>query len=80
MYQVSFCRNSSDEQKKVIDTIKEEISIMSKVQHPNLTRCLGVTRHAGHFNIFLEWMAGSKQYIFNFVQGYLRMSVSEKNT
>ncbi|XP_028404543.1 mitogen-activated protein kinase kinase kinase 1-like isoform X3 [Dendronephthya gigantea] len=56
--QVSFCRNSSDEQQKVTDTIMEEISIMSKVQHPNLTTCLGVTRHAGHFNIFLEWMAG----------------------
>ena len=42
----------------------EEISIMSKVQHPNLTTCLGVTRHAGHFNIFLEWMAGWLNTIF----------------
>ena len=71
--QVSFCRNSSDEQQKVIDTIMEEISIMSKVQHPNLTRCLGVTRHAGHFNIFLEWMAGQelKMYFLNYPTFFL---------
>ncbi|XP_032232180.2 mitogen-activated protein kinase kinase kinase 1 isoform X2 [Nematostella vectensis] len=56
--QVSFCRNSKSEQDKVCQTIMDEIAILARLKHPHLIKCLGATRHTGHFNIFLEWMAG----------------------
>lgn len=56
--QVSFCRNSKSEQEKVCQSIMDEITLLGKLQHPHLIKCLGATKHAGHFNIFLEWMAG----------------------
>ncbi|EDO27976.1 predicted protein, partial [Nematostella vectensis] len=55
---VSFCRNSKSEQDKVCQTIMDEIAILARLKHPHLIKCLGATRHTGHFNIFLEWMAG----------------------
>ena len=58
IYQVSFCRNSTEEQDKVRNTIEDEISLLGKLQHPHLIKCLGATKHTGHFNIFLEWMPG----------------------
>lgn len=56
--QVSFCRNSTEEQNKVTQTIEDEISLLGRLQHPHLIKCLGATKHTGHFNIFLEWMPG----------------------
>ncbi|XP_046841347.1 mitogen-activated protein kinase kinase kinase 1-like isoform X2 [Xenia sp. Carnegie-2017] len=74
--QVSFYRNSSNEQQKVTDVILEEIEILSKVHHPNITKCLGVTRHAGHFNIFLEWMAGGSLAKLLSIHGHLEEKVA----
>jgi len=56
--QVSFCRNSTEEQDKVTHTIEDEISLLGRLQHPHLIKCLGATKHTAHFNIFLEWMPG----------------------
>ncbi|KAL9951014.1 hypothetical protein ACROYT_G043600 [Oculina patagonica] len=56
--QVSFCRNSTEEQTKVTQTIQDEIFLLGRLQHPHLIKCLGATKHTGHFNIFLEWMPG----------------------
>ena len=58
--QVSFCRNSTEEQDKVTQTIEDEISLLGRLQHPHLIKCLGATKHTAHFNIFLEWMPGTK--------------------
>ena len=55
---MSFCRNSTEEQDKVTCTIEDEITILGRLQHPHLIKCLGATKHTGHFNIFLEWMPG----------------------
>ncbi|XP_013775829.1 mitogen-activated protein kinase kinase kinase 1-like [Limulus polyphemus] len=56
--QVSFCRNSDEEQEKVMDAISEEIVLMAKLDHPNVLRILGATQQSGHYNVFIEWMAG----------------------
>ncbi|KAH3695504.1 hypothetical protein DPMN_082964 [Dreissena polymorpha] len=56
--QISFCRNYKSEQDKVIETITEEIHMMSKLSHPNIVRLLGATRQGCHFNMFVEWMPG----------------------
>ncbi|XP_071952558.1 mitogen-activated protein kinase kinase kinase 1-like isoform X2 [Antedon mediterranea] len=56
--QVSFIRNTVPEQDKVVDTLIEEISLLSKLDHPNIVRLLGATKHNGHFNMFTEWMPG----------------------
>ncbi|RMX49549.1 hypothetical protein pdam_00017438 [Pocillopora damicornis] len=66
--QVSFCRNSVEDQTKVTQTIEDEISLLGRLQHPHLIKCLGATKHAGHFNIFLEWMAGGS--ITNLLKKY----------
>ncbi|XP_033738127.1 mitogen-activated protein kinase kinase kinase 1-like isoform X2 [Pecten maximus] len=58
--QISFCRNTPEEQEKVVDTITEEIHMMTKLNHPNIVRILGATKQGCHFNMFVEWMpAGS---------------------
>ncbi|XP_062600728.1 mitogen-activated protein kinase kinase kinase 1-like [Saccostrea cucullata] len=56
--QVSFCRNSRSEQESVVETITEEIIMMTKLNHPNVVRIMGATRHGCHFNMFVEWMPG----------------------
>ncbi|CAG0887474.1 unnamed protein product [Darwinula stevensoni] len=56
--QVSFCRNSDEEQEKVESGILEEIELMVSLSHPNIVRFLGVTKEGCHFNVFSEWMAG----------------------
>lgn len=57
-FQVSFCRNSRSEQEIVVETITEEIIMMTKLNHPNVVRIMGATRHGCHFNMFVEWMPG----------------------
>ncbi|CAM1293500.1 Uncharacterised protein g754 [Pycnogonum litorale] len=56
--QASFCRNTDEEQEKVMATIKEEIIMMAKLDHLNIVRILGATQQAEHFNMFFEWMSG----------------------
>uniref|UniRef100_A0A1B6BZG6 Mitogen-activated protein kinase kinase kinase n=1 Tax=Clastoptera arizonana TaxID=38151 RepID=A0A1B6BZG6_9HEMI len=56
--QVSFCRNSSEEQSSVEANIEEEMAMMSTLNHPNIVRLLGATKQGKHFNMFVEWMAG----------------------
>ncbi|XP_041357748.1 mitogen-activated protein kinase kinase kinase 1-like [Gigantopelta aegis] len=56
--QISFCRNSPSEQESVIDAIKEEVQMMSRLNHPNIVRIFGATKQGCHFNMFVEWMPG----------------------
>ncbi|XP_049782543.1 mitogen-activated protein kinase kinase kinase 1-like isoform X2 [Schistocerca cancellata] len=56
--QVSFLRNSQQEQERVESEIWKEIVMLSKLHHPNVLHILGATKQNGHFNIFVEWMAG----------------------
>ncbi|KAL5017291.1 hypothetical protein ScPMuIL_006880 [Solemya velum] len=58
MVLISYCRNSKTEQEKVIETIREEVQMMSKLNHPNVVRILGATQQGCHFNMFVEWMPG----------------------
>ena len=32
--------------------------MLGRLRHPNVVRCLGAVHVQGHFNIFVEWMAG----------------------
>ena len=57
--QISFCRNSEDEQRKVCEAVQTEIEMMGKLSHPNVVRCMGATQHANHFFMFVEWMPGT---------------------
>ncbi|XP_071799794.1 mitogen-activated protein kinase kinase kinase 1-like [Asterias amurensis] len=56
--QVSFIRNKNCDQEKVVSSLMREIKLMKELDHPNIVRLLGATRHNGHFNVFVEWMAG----------------------
>lgn len=38
--------------------LREEVAMMGRLRHPNVVRCLGAVHVQGHFNIFVEWMAG----------------------
>ena len=55
---VSYIRNTPSEQEEEQKRLVKEVSLMAKLQHPNIVRCLGATQQPGCFNIFLEWMAG----------------------
>ena len=55
---MSYCRNTSDEEEKELKRLKEEVAMLGRLRHPNIVRCLGATQVPGHFNIFVEWMAG----------------------
>ena len=56
--QVSFYRNTTREQDKVTESLMREIKLLVELDHPNIVRLLGATQHNGHYNIFVEWMAG----------------------
>ncbi|XP_057298796.1 mitogen-activated protein kinase kinase kinase 1-like isoform X2 [Hydractinia symbiolongicarpus] len=56
--QISFCRNTEEEQIKVHEVVLEEIALMHRLKHPHIVACLGATQHNGHYNLFLELMAG----------------------
>ena len=55
---VSYIRNTPSEEEEEQKRLIKEVSMMAKLQHPNIVRCLGATQQPGCFNIFLEWMAG----------------------
>uniref|UniRef100_A0A0L8FTJ8 Protein kinase domain-containing protein n=2 Tax=Octopus bimaculoides TaxID=37653 RepID=A0A0L8FTJ8_OCTBM len=56
--QISFCRNTEEEQEKVIQDVTEEIHMIAALNHPNVVRIMGATRQGCHFNMFVEWMPG----------------------
>ncbi|XP_043544964.1 mitogen-activated protein kinase kinase kinase 1 isoform X1 [Chiloscyllium plagiosum] len=56
--QVTYVRNTSTEQEEVVQTLREEIRMMSRLNHPNIIRMLGATCEKSNYNLFVEWMAG----------------------
>ena len=56
--QISFCRNSEEEQDKVEQLIREEVLLISGLQHPHVVRMYGAIQEGSHINVFVEWMAG----------------------
>ena len=50
------------EQEEVMETVVEEIIMMSRLNQPNIVRILGATRQGLHFFMFLEWMPGQLKY------------------
>ena len=57
--QVSYCRNTASEEEKEMKRLREEVAMMGRLHHRNVVRCLGAVHVQGHFNIFVEWMAGT---------------------
>ncbi|XP_076875818.1 LOW QUALITY PROTEIN: mitogen-activated protein kinase kinase kinase 1 [Brachyhypopomus gauderio] len=56
--QVTYVRNTSSEQEEVVEALREEIRMMSNLNHPNIIRMLGATCEKNNYNLFVEWMAG----------------------
>uniref|UniRef100_A0A8C3JCC0 Mitogen-activated protein kinase kinase kinase 1 n=2 Tax=Calidris pygmaea TaxID=425635 RepID=A0A8C3JCC0_9CHAR len=56
--QVTYVRNTSTEQEEVVEALREEIRMMSHLNHPNIIRMLGATCEKSNYNLFIEWMAG----------------------
>ncbi|KAM6111493.1 mitogen-activated protein kinase kinase kinase 1-like [Phoenicopterus ruber ruber] len=56
--QVTYVRNTSSEQEEVVEALREEIRMMSHLNHPNIIRMLGATCEKNNYNLFIEWMAG----------------------
>ncbi|GCB64220.1 hypothetical protein scyTo_0011722 [Scyliorhinus torazame] len=56
--QVTYVRNTSTEQEEVVHTLREEIRMMARLNHPNIIRMLGATCEKSNYNLFVEWMAG----------------------
>jgi len=56
--QISFCRNSEEEQEKVERLVREEVTLMSRLHHPNILRMYGAIQEGSHINVFEEWMGG----------------------
>lgn len=61
-FQISFVRNTKEEQDKVHQVVLEEIALLHKLKHQNIVACLGATQHEAHYNLFMELMSG--QWIF----------------
>ncbi|GAB0209854.1 mitogen-activated protein kinase kinase kinase 1 [Grus japonensis] len=55
---VTYVRNTSSEQEEVVEALREEIRMMSHLNHPNIIRMLGATCEKSNYNLFIEWMAG----------------------
>ncbi|EDV22347.1 uncharacterized protein TRIADDRAFT_28738, partial [Trichoplax adhaerens] len=45
-------------QQQVYESLIKEISLLNRLNHPNIVRCYGATVQDSHFNIFAEWLAG----------------------
>lgn len=58
--QVTYVRNTSSEQEEVVEALREEIRMMSHLNHPNIIRMLGATCEKSNYNLFIEWMAGKQ--------------------
>ncbi|KAJ8778481.1 hypothetical protein J1605_013668 [Eschrichtius robustus] len=61
--QVTYVRNTSSEQEEVVEALREEIRMMSHLNHPNIIRMLGATCEKSNYNLFIEWMAGANLLI-----------------
>lgn len=55
---MTYVRNTSSEQEEVVEALREEIRMMSHLNHPNIIRMLGATCEKNNYNLFVEWMAG----------------------
>lgn len=55
---MTYVRNTSSEQEEVVEALREEIRMMSHLNHPNIIRMLGATCEKSSYNLFIEWMAG----------------------
>lgn len=53
---------NNDNMTEKIKALEQEIEILSPLQHKNIVRYLGATRDSQHFNIFLEYEAGTMLY------------------
>lgn len=42
----------------VLGLVREEVELMSNLEHPHILRMFGATFHQNHVNVFVEWMAG----------------------
>lgn len=42
----------------MVEALREEIRMMSHLNHPNIIRMLGATCEKSNYNLFIEWMAG----------------------
>lgn len=60
--QVTYVRNTSSEQEEVVEALREEIRMMSHLNHPNIIRMLGATCEKSNYNLFIEWMAGMSMF------------------
>lgn len=47
-----------DEKTKLECLVREEVNLMSQLDHPHLLRLYGVVEEDSQLNIFVEWMAG----------------------
>ena len=56
--QITFLRNSEEEQERVEQLIREEVLLISKLQHPHVVRMYGAIQEGAHINVFVEWMPG----------------------
>ncbi|KAM6293980.1 mitogen-activated protein kinase kinase kinase 1-like [Aegotheles albertisi] len=56
--QVTYVRNTSSEQEEVVEALREEIRMMSHLNHPNIIRMMGATCEKSNYNLFIEWMSG----------------------
>ena len=56
--QVSYVRNTQKEEEEELNRLTQEVTMLGRLNHPNVVRCLGATQHEGHINVFVEWMAG----------------------
>lgn len=61
-------RNTSSEQEEVVEALREEIRMMSHLNHPNIIRMLGATCEKNNYNLFVEWMAGRIVAMVHFLQ------------
>lgn len=57
---MTYVRNTSSEQEEVVEALREEIRMMSHLNHPNIIRMLGATCEKSNYNLFIEWMAGMR--------------------
>ncbi|XP_042089709.1 mitogen-activated protein kinase kinase kinase 1 isoform X5 [Ovis aries] len=60
--QVTYVRNTSSEQEEVVEALREEIRMMSHLNHPNIIRMLGATCEKSNYNLFIEWMADDEYF------------------
>ncbi|XP_066914718.1 mitogen-activated protein kinase kinase kinase 1-like isoform X2 [Clytia hemisphaerica] len=78
--QISFVRNTEEEQEKVHQIVLEEIALLHRIKHPNIVSCLGATQHEAHYNLFMELMPGGSISSLLGKFGAFRESVTKSYT